>query len=701
MIPMPAMRHVAPLMCCAMFGLAHAQSAAPLTVPLQETQLVGLSGAAAAVQTTFTIATAQDLIVTLTDLQIPAELVSAGVVVTQAGAIVGSGQLAAPATNASVSLPAASGVYTLYVLGVPNSSYSFGSFSVCVAPKAAPSNCIQGTSGAQSPSFAGLLSAPDSAKDPTVSTRSTTLNVTTAGSYTFNFGDLAFPVALLTAPNLALFQGSTPIIPPGQTSPGIVAGTALTLSPGTYTLLSIAQADATIKQGLYGIVVGVPGSSPLLSTTVPVGTLAPATVVPNPSAQSLTLTVSDYGFPGPLASASAVLTSGGTSIGSATAAGGAQSFAAPAGSLSLWTYGSVGSTAGTFSADVSAGTSDLATAAQGVGPSGSSYTYAFVEGITTAGAFSATATDLQFPSQLGGLSFAVAQNGLILQQTTTATTLNFNAAVGNVVLLANAQAPTSATSPNGLFDVNMQSTGGAASLVCATSGSAAANAMSTTAPAPAAPTAVCDQTQNVSSTAALFNSQALAVAANGSYDVSLTDLMFPVTFDSLALVVSRGSQVLGKVFGAGKFAFTGTPGTYQLTFVASPSANQQFGLYSVAVADSPPTVTLTANVATATAGSSITLSFNSTNATSCTASGGWTGTEPTSASTATETLSATTTYTLTCTGPGGTGTQSVTVTATAAPAKSGGGGALDPAWLLLAAGLLMARVARNVAPPTA
>jgi hypothetical protein len=689
MIVMPAMRHVALVLCCALFGMVHAQSVSPLTVPVQETQMVGASTAAAPIQQTFTITTAEDLVVTLTDLQIPAELVSAGVVVTQAGAIVGggSGQFSAPATNASVSLPAASGVYTLYVFGVPNANYSVGSFSVCVAPKTAPSNCIQ------SASLSGLLTAPDSTKDPTVSTLSSTLSVTTAGSYTFNFSDLSFPLALNAAPSVALFQGATPIIPPGQTSPGITAGTALTLSPGTYTLLSIAQADQTVKQGLYSIIIaGADGSAPLLSTAVPVGSLAPATSVTNPSAQTLTLTVADYGFPGPLASANAVLTSGGTLLGSASAAGGAQTFSAPAGTLSLWTYGSMGSTAGTFSADVSGGSTDLGTSAQGVGPAGTTYTYAYVEGVATAGAFEATATDLQFPSQLGGLAFAVAQNGLILQQSTTAAALNFNAAAGNIVLLVSAQAPTSTTSPNGLFDVNVQSSSGAKSLVCTPVASTSASANTAT---PAA-TALCDQTQSVSSTAALFNVQSLTVADDGSYDVTLTDLKFPTAFDSLALVVSRGSQVLGKVFGAGTFSFTGTPGTYQLTFVASPSSDQLFGLYGVSVANSPPTVTLTSSAASAVTGSSITLSFSSTNATSCTASGGWTGSEPTSASTATETLSATTTYTLTCTGAGGTATQSVTVTATAAPSSGhGGGGYIDSAVLAGLSLLVMAKARRR------
>ena len=371
-----------------------------------------------------------------------------------------------------------------------------------------------------------------------------------------------------------------------------------------------------------------------------------------------------------------MLTSGGVAVGLATASGGAQSLAAPAGSLSLWTYGSMASTAGVFSADVAAGTIDLATAAQAVGPSGSTYTYGFVYGVAAAGALQAAATDLQFPSQLAGLSFAVAQNGLILQQSTTAAPLAFNALAGNIVVLASAQAPASATSPNGLFDINVQSPSGAASLVCAPA-------------TPSAPTAGCDQTQNVSTTPTLFNAQSLTVAANGSYDVTLTDLLFPKSFDSLALVVSRGSQVLGKIFGAGTFSFNGTPGIYQLTFVASPSSDQQFGLYGVSAAVSPPTVTLTSSVASAAAGAGITLNFSSTNATSCTASGGWTGNEPTSASTASETLSATTTYTLTCTGPGGTAAKSVTVTATAAAGKSGGGGALGPDWLLFCAGLLL------------
>lgn len=689
---MSAMRRAALALCCAMVGVAHALAQAADPLPAQ-TQLVAASTAAVTTPTqpvTFTISPSEDLVVTLTDLKIPAELTSAAVVVTQAGAIVGSGQLTNPASNASVSLPAASGVYTVSVFGVPGTSVSVGSYSLCVAPQASPSNCItQSATGAAqganaSPSFAGLISAPNSAKDPTVSTLSTTLTVTSAGSYTFNFTDLAFPTTLNTAPNLALFQGSQAIIPPGQTTPGIVAGSTLSLSPGQYTLLSIAQADQTIQQGLYEITIAGPtGSAPLLSTTVPVGLLPAAAIFSNPSAQNVTLTVSDYSFPGPLASASALLSAGGTVVGSASAAGGAQSFAAPAGTLSLWTYGSMSGGAGTFSADVSAGTTDLYTAAQGVGPSGTNYTYAYVvptptldatTGLFTetplaAGAYTATATDLQFPSQLGGLAFAVAQNGQIVQKSTTAATLNFTAAAGNAIVLVSATAPTSTTSPNGLFDVNIQSGGASAALVF-------------------------DQTQSVSATPALFNTQTITIADNSSYDVNLTDLKFPMAFDSLALVVTRGSEVLGKVFGAGTFSFTGSPGTYTLTFVASPAADQQFGMYADSVVYSPPTVNLTSSVATATTGSNVTLTWSSTNATSCAGSGG-SFTATGTSGTASVSLAATATYTMTCTGTGGSGAQSVTVTATASTAKLGGGGALDPVFLILGVGLTMARMRRR------
>jgi hypothetical protein len=307
-----------------LFAMAGAAIAQTSTNPLPPaTQLVATTTAAPPVQQSFTIATPEDLVVTLTDLQLPAALQSAGVVITQAGAIAGSAQLASPATTATVSLASASGNYTIYVFGVPSSTSNVGTFTACVAPKASPSNCIQDAS------LSGNITVQTSPQSPTVSTIDTTLNVTTQGAYTFNFSDLQFPVALATQPSFALFQGATTI------QAGITSGSVITLNPGTYTLLGIAQADPNVKAGLYNLSITDPAGASFLSVTEPVGQISAAAAFNNPAQQSLTLTVTDYAFPAALASASAILTLGGAVVGTASAAGGAVSVTAPFGTLNV------------------------------------------------------------------------------------------------------------------------------------------------------------------------------------------------------------------------------------------------------------------------------------------------------------------------------------------------------------------------------
>jgi hypothetical protein len=630
---------------------AHAQ-----TDPLPaETRLVALSTAPAATEEDFTIAASQDLIVTLTDLQVPAALSTATVVVTQGGSMVGNAILTAPATSATLSIPGAVGQYTLRVLGAPNASFSVGTFTVCVAPKTSASNCIQ------SASIAGNISAPSTAADPTVSTVSQSLTVPTAGTYTITFADDQFPVALNVAPNLALFQGSAPI------SLGIQSGATVNLNPGAYTLLAIAQADQTVKAGLYGIAItGPAGVAPLLNSTFSVGLLGAPSQPTNPSAQSLTLKVTDFAIPGPLARASALVTAGATNLGTASATGGPLVVTAPAGPLQVWNFASAAAAAGTYEVDLSSSTASLLQAAYGV-DNGSSLAFAFVTAALNAGSYQANAADFQFPAALQSLQFAVAQNGTILGKTAAAGGLNFTAAAGPVVLLVDATTPTNG---NGLFDVNVQTSG-------------------------ASPQLVFDKTQGVSA-ANLFDTQTINLGASGNFDVALTDLMFPAQFQNLALVVSSGGAVLGKIYGGGPFSFAATPGAYQLTFIATPTAQQRYGLYAVQIVNSAPTVTLKASPTTVVAGGATTLTWSTTNAVACTGSGGtFTGAEATGSGSASVIVAATTTYRLTCTGPGGSEAQSVTVTATAAPPSSshgGGGGGVDLALLSWLGMLALARI---------
>lgn len=634
----------------AFFLMACALSAGAASPPpiAPESRLVAAPGASSSTSQTFTIASAQDLTVTLTDLKVPAALTSATVAVTQGDTLVGSASLAAPATSAAFSISQADGNYTLWVFGVPNASFSVGTFSVCVAPKSNPSACIQNAS------LAGNISAGGSATDPTISTLSTTLTVTTAGAYTFSFADLQFPAVLNTPPDLALFQGSSTV----QLS--IASGTVIQLNPGTYSLLSIARADQTTQAGLYSIsVAATGGGQPLLDTSVPVGILPAATAFDNPHSQSVTLKVTDFAFPAALAQASALVTSGGTVVAQTSASAGSVTQRAAAGTLDLWVYASAGATPGTYETDVSAGSTSLITAAGGETPSGSTtFAYGFVSPPVAAGSFNATVADLGFPSALGGVSFEVAQGGAVLKQSAAAATVPITAAAGPVVFLVSAQSPAgSGTSSNGLFDVNLQS-------------------------AQATPVLEFDRTQSVSSTPALFDSQTLTIGVSASFDATVTDLELPAAFGNLALLVSQGSSVYGKIYGGGNFSFNAAPGTYQLTFVASPASQQQYGLYGTSVAFTPPTITsFQSSASSAATNSSITLTWATANATSCTGSGGsWSGS--TTSGSISLVLSSTTTYTLSCEGPGGSVSKTVQVTATAA-AGSGGGGRLDLPFLLV------------------
>jgi hypothetical protein len=649
-------------------ALGHAQSTDPLPV---ETQLVTAPAAPAATEQTFSIATAEDLVVTLTDLQTPAALTGATMVVTQGGSIVASTSLAPPATSATLNLTGAVGQYTLRVFGTPSSTFNVGTFGACTAPAASPTACIADAS------IAGSISLQSTTANPTQTTLYQTLTVTVGGNYTFTYGDDQFPAALSTPPSLALFQGSTVIAVPLPASPATIP-----LTPGVYTLFGFAQAASSTQAGLFGITISGPaGLAPLLDSTFPVGTLSAPTPATNPSAQQLTLRVTDFSFPAALANAGALVTAGGTALpgGSATVAPGAANFAAPAGTLQMWSYGS-GAGGGAFEASLSSTAGILAQSDMGVNGTGV-MVYAFTTSPLTAGtSYQVSATDYQFPAQLQGLQFAVAQSGAIQSPApSVGPPLTFTAAAAPAVLLVAATPPTNG---NGMFDINLQTSG-------------------------ASPQFVFDQTQGVSATG-LFTSQTVHIATAGNYDVTLADLGFPAPFASLAVLASRDGANLGKIFGGGTFTIAATPGDYQLNFIATPGTfasgtnsgmAANYGIYSVQVVNSPLSVTLTASPTTVIAGGTSTLSWTTTNATACTGSGGsFTGNQTIGTGSATVTVAATTTYTLSCTGAdGSTGQATATVTATALTTSTsgrGGGGEIDVAVLGLL-GLLSARRVRE------
>ena len=641
-------------------SLLQAQQGAVL---LDQVNLVGLPTVAQPSQFSFTAATAQALTVTLTDFQVPAAFTSLQVAVTVGNTLVGQISVLPGTHTATLPVPAAAGNYTLNVIGAPAivapSAQGSGSFGVCVAPASNATSCIAADS------FSGNIQTPSTTPTGT-STLNTAFTSTVAGTYTVTLTDDAFPMALQTL-SAGILQGATSvqvgILPCTPTPPQPCTSAQVQLAANTnYELLVAAVANASVQAGLYGIEITDPNGNPVFNSTQPVGTLPAATIVDNTSTQGLNLTLTDFAYPAALAGVGVAVTEGSTSLTQLTAQGSLSNVMAPAGSISIWQYGLAGAQPGVYSVNLSsttAGTS-LFSATKVVNPAGvTGQSYAFAVNLPSAGTYTLVTNDFQFPLALQSLSPTVAQNGAVLTQSSAG---SFTAAAGYVVVVVDAVPPQNG---NGIFGVTVETSG-------------------------TAPQILLDQTQAVGG---VFSTNSVTVPTSGSYAVTLTDLAFPAAFDNLAVVLSSGSQVLGKIYGGGTFSVSATPGPYVLTFVATPNSaatNSQgtsitpnYGLYSIVMATSAPTVTFSASAASVPAGQTVQLTWSSTNATSCTAAGapGWSGSEMTSGSTAVI-INANVSLTLTCTGAGGSASQSVMVATTAATSSGGGGGAVD--WWMLA-----------------
>jgi hypothetical protein len=621
---------------------------------LSQTNIVGMPTAAAPSQHAFTDMTAEALTVTLTDFQTPASFGSLQIAVTLGDALVGSASVDASHT-ATIALPAASGTYTLYVVGTPDSTQGFGSFGVCITRDADPTprTCIPDYS------YSDSLTTPNTPSSAITSTLSTNFTTTTAGNYTVTLADDSFP-APLSSVSAIITQGST------QVGGIISAGNPvqLTLSAATtYQILAAATADPSLKAGLYGIHIVDPANAVVFDRSIPVGNLNPATVVSNPASQPLTLTLSDFDYPAQLTALGAAATSGGIALGALTAAGTLPIATAPAGRIEVWTYAAASTTQpGVYGLSLSSSSTNLLSTTQVVNPVATqgSPSYAFVVSLPAAGTYSLAVDDFEFPSQLGALTTTIAQNGTVLPLASDGT---FVAQAGAAVVLVVVQPPQNG---NGIFGVTVSSTA-------------------------ATPQVLLDQTQAVG---ALFDTQVINVGTSGAYDLTLADLAFPRAFQNLAVVLSRGTQVLGKIYGGSKLSVSISPGQYVLTFLAIPDP-VGYGLYSVDMSSTAPAVTFSAANSSVTAGQPVQLTWSTQNATACMADGasGWMGNEPTSGTLAVV-ITATVTLTLTCTGPGGTASQSILLTATPAPSKSGGG-SLDSLFILILGLSIIARFSRR------
>jgi hypothetical protein len=609
-------------------------------VLLDQAKLIGLPTVAQPSEHAFTATASEALTVTLKDFQAPAAFVTLQVAVTLGDKLVGSVKVDPTSHTATLPVPAAPGDYVVRVIGTPDATQGIGSFGACVTRDAdtMPRTCVAAYS------FSGNIQTPATPSTTPSSALNTNFTSTTAGTYSITITDDAFPVALQKISG-GIANGSTPVA-------NLVAGTTpVTLAAGTpYSLVIGALADATVKAGLYGVRIADPSGAVILDRTLPVGTMPASVIVNNTAAGAFGLTLTDLAYPTALAGVGIAATQGSTSLAKLTAPGTLANFTVPAGSVEIWQYAVAGAQPGVYNVALSNSTTSLFsnTKVVSVAPAASAQSFAFIVTLPAAGTYNLAVSDFQFPAGLT-LSSTIAQNGMVLPQSSSG---DFTAAKGMAIVVVNAQPPQSGGT--GMFDVTVQTSG-------------------------TSPQILLDQTQAVGG---VFDTRTITVGISGAYDATLTDLGFPANFQTLALVVSRGGQIAGKIYGGGTFTFNVTPGSYVLTFAATPDPKQNYGLYVVRVASSAPVVTFTASAASVTAGQPVQLTWSTQNAAACTASGttAWSGTQATSGTLAVN-LDSTATLTLTCTGPGGSAAKSVSVTATPAPAKSGGGGSLD--WGLL------------------
>jgi hypothetical protein len=280
--------------------------------------------------------------------------------------------------------------------------------------------------------------------------------------------------------------------------------------------------------------------------------------------------------------------------------------------------------------------------------------YRFAASAATAGSYQLQLSDYAFPAAFASLRAVVSQAGSLTQTVAAAGTMTVPLAAGPVTVLVIAKPPSAAS--NGLFGLSLTP--------------------------PSSTAAVIEGTQGVGG---LFRTRNISVATAGSYDLSVSDLGFPDNFGELAVAATRGTSLVGQIFGGGKFSFSATPGTYSLNVLARLGTGANYGTwgFSLDTTPPPPVVTLSAGPAAITTQQTTTLQWSSSNATACTATGGWSGARAVSGSEASAALTADTTFTLACTGPGGSSSGSVKVTVSAANSSGGGGGALSLQWLLI------------------
>jgi hypothetical protein len=640
---------------------------------LDEVHTVAASTVAVPVEHSFTISSSGTYQVTLTDLgaalPTPAPLGTVKLAITSGSTLVSltptGGTAATELTAAgSATFTGSPGTYIVHVIGTPGSGTGSGPIGIAITNT---------SNNSQIAAYSDTLALPQSTSTSSnQAVLDDSFSVVTTGTYQVTLTDMQLPQSL-TKLTLAIVQEAGSLVGTlSVTEPGTSTSADFTLTEGvTYRIFAVGQQLGTPTAGLYGV--NVMGAQSVYNKTVAVGSVA-LLGAPTLTAGTATLTLADLQYPNgtALSSSGAAVTLNGQSVVTPLTTPGSTTFTATATAYQVWGIGVPPSstTPGSYAVTLTtaAGTPVLDIARAVSSSTSSPYTYSYDTSFATAGTYTLDLTDFAYPTTLSSVTVAVVQGGKrvgsALSTAGVAGSGSATLAAGSASVLAFATLGTSAT--GGLFGVDLTASG--------------------------ASSPSFEMSQGVGQ---LFSLHQVTVATGGSYQISVTDVGFPASFENLTVIVTRGSNNVTQVVGGGSQIINATAGTYDVNVVAQPGGSDSAGTYAITFDTAPPvpTVTLSSSATSVNSGGTVTLTWSSTNATSCSLSGGGfsSTSESTSGSVTSSAITSSTTFSMTCTGAGGTSSPQ-TVTVTVIPSLHGGGGAIGADALALLLGLVLLRI---------
>jgi hypothetical protein len=389
-----------------------------------------------------------------------------------------------------------------------------------------------------------------------------TVTIAQAGSYVVALSDLQLPAALSSL-NLAIANSTSEAV--------LLTGAGsktVTLAAGTYTAQVLAVAAAGAVGGTFSVqVTPVAGGAAVWQYE---GTVGPASSAPTSgesavsaqftatAAGSYQLSATDLAFPVQLSSLSvAVFVHCGASPGCTPTAiytsttGALPPFVVPltlaAGTYDLFVVAKADPTAlqGLYSIQIAGGGTTLYGATQSVGTLPAPVSIP----IATGGSITLKLTDLAAPAALSSLKAIVAENGSVLEQASAAGTYSIAATAGTAQLYVVGQPGNGG---QGAYEAYF------------TSGSQV----------------LADIAQPVLASGASGYAFTTALAAAGTYQVSVNDFKSPVAFSSLSTVAAQQGNALVSAQGtSANFTAVAAPlNILVFPTVSSPSANGLFGV---------------------------------------------------------------------------------------------------------------------------